>query len=131
MIADSSFLVSLFLSEDVNHTRAKKEFLANEKHILIPISVFEETVNIFVYRRGITFCLGAINELLQNENIIIYYTDENEVLDAIELMSDNKRKMSLIDYEVAYFAAQKNEDLLCFDKQILSLTANLKRKKNS
>jgi len=128
MIADSSFLVSLFLPEDMNHENAKKEYTKYDEYLLIPVCVLEETVNVLIYKRGFDFSLRVSDELLQNERIIVYYPDEDEILETIELMNKTKKKMSMIDYEVAYFAVQKKEALLCFDKQILSLVKLLNRK---
>ena len=125
MLADSSFLVSLFLPSDTNHEKAKKLYSNCRGYMLIPISVFEETSNIVIYKRGMAACIEMMEQILLNEDIIVYYPDEAEMLEVFELMKKKQKKMSVIDYEVAYLAAQKKEKLLCFDKQILSLAKNL------
>ena len=129
MIADTSFLVSLYSPDDSNNQKAKKIYAANKGYILIPLSIFEETINVILYKKGVDSCMDVADDMLRNKDNIIYYPDEYEVLDVIDIIKRLKRKMSINDYEVAYLAAEKGEDLLCFDKQILSLANKLKKKK--
>lgn len=127
MIADSSFFVSLFLDNDKNHEMAMDIYDKCDEAIVMPLSIIEEIFNVITYKRGVEYSLEAIEGLLTCKDVKIYFFDTEELEDAIKIVKSNKKKMSLNDYEVAYLAMKRDEEVLCFDKQVISLAKKLRK----
>ena len=128
MIADSSFLISLFLDTDSRNEEARGMYQKCNERIIVPMSVLEEMFNVLVYKRGIDYAIESIDELLSEKEVEKYIFSDDELEDIIDLIKQRRTKMSIIDYEVAYLANKLGRDILCFDKQVKSLLKHLKKR---
>ncbi len=126
MIADTSFLVALFLAEDELHESAKKELeRCKEEQILILDRVIEETFTVLCYKKGLDFSISVVEKLNKNKKILIYRLDEKEFESIIELAKNVKKKLSFVDYSVIYLNIKIGERLLCFDNEIIKVVKNM------
>jgi len=128
MIADSSFLISLFADYDSNHEQALKIIEGVEEKIIVPCEVVSEVFTFFSHKQGIDEAAATVERILRGNIFSVYFMNENEWLDAFEISKLQKRKMSFVDYQVAYLAYEKKQKLLCFDKQLNSLLKNLEER---
>jgi predicted nucleic acid-binding protein len=128
MIADSSFLVSLFCDSDSNHEKAKSLFCNSDDYILVPSDVMQEVFTYFCYKYSCEFALSISEQILTTNRFDLYFIDEREWFDIFDLVKKYKIKMSLVDYQVVYLSFIKSQPLLCFDKQIISLCKKLHAK---
>lgn len=128
MIADSSFLISLFSDYDSNHEQALKIMEDMEEKIVVPCEVVSEVFTFFSYKHGVEEAVAVVERILRGEMFLVYHMNENEWLDAFEISRIQKRKMSFVDYQVAYLTSEKKQKLLCFDKQLNSLLKNLEER---
>ena len=127
MIADSSFLIALFLEEDENHDIALKEFDENKGIITILDRVLEEIFTVFTYKKGIAFSIEAVEKILINKRFLIYYFDSGEHKAIFRLIKKVNCRISFIDYCVAYLAIIKNKSLLCYDAEINNIAKKYKQ----
>jgi len=104
MIADTSFLVALFIEEDELHEKSINELEKNKKEILITDRILEETFTVICYKKGVDYAL------------MIY-----------EIIKKFRKKLSFADYTVIYLALKDNEKILCFDEE-LNKTINYRRR---
>ena len=122
MIADSSFLVSLFYNGDPLNKKADAIFnsLGDEK-IILPISVIEETFTVLSYRAGTELALGFLQSTQENKDFLAYYLTPEEWQEIPKLACALKKKLSFADYFVIYLCKKTGEKPLCFDRQLLSI----------
>ncbi|MBS3136977.1 PIN domain-containing protein [Candidatus Woesearchaeota archaeon] len=121
MIADSSFLIALFIEEDGNHENAIIDFSnVGDNIILIPDRVLEETFTVVTYKKGILYTIGVLERIRLNKKCVIYHLSASEQEAIIALINKLKIRISFIDYCVAYLTIAKDEELLCYDKEIIS-----------
>ncbi len=121
MIADTSFLVAIFIPEDDLHKRAIKLAKEISGEIIIPFNVLEETFTVITYKKGVLFALQTMEKLEKNERIYFYRLEEDEWSSIKQLIRRFQRKMSFVDYIVVYLSLKNRERVLCFDRQILQL----------
>ena len=125
MIADSSFLVALFLPEDELHMRAVQELSGIKENgffkLVIPDRVLEETFTVLCYKKGVSYALEILTKLLHNKDILIYHLEEEEWLSIKKFIEEKNKKMSFTDYLVAFLALREHKKILCFDEQIIKL----------
>ena len=119
MIADTSFLVALFIEEDELHNEALNELENNKEELTIPDRVIEETFTVLNYKKGIDYALGILQKLDNNKDINIKSYNEKEWNSIIQLISKVRKKLSFVDYTIIYECLRTNEKLLCFDKEII------------
>src|SRR3989344_2488667 len=119
MIADTSFLVALYIGEDELHEKAfsKFEILTNED-ILILDRVLEETFTVITYKKGIRYALNIIEKINKNKNFIIHRLDDNEFMSLTNLALKLNKKISFVDYAIINFFIKNQDSLLCFDEEI-------------
>ncbi len=130
MIADTSFLVALFLPEDELHNKAiiKLEKVKDSEDILILDRVLEELFTVLTYKRGMQYAGNVLSKLDKNKNFFIFRLDENEWFYVIQLAVNTNKKLSFVDYAVISLALKNNEELLCFDEGINKLVDVLRPK---
>lgn len=130
MIADTSFLVALFLPEDELHNKSiiKLEKVKDSEDILILDRVLEELFTVLTYKRGMQYAGNVLNKLDKNKNFFIFRLDENEWFYVIQLAVNTNKKLSFVDYAVISLALKNNEELLCFDEGINKLVDTLRPK---
>ncbi|MBS3152646.1 PIN domain-containing protein [Candidatus Woesearchaeota archaeon] len=119
MIADTSFLVALFLAEDELHDKALGNLINyKQEKIIIPDRVLEETFTVLVYKKDINYALEVIDKLGKNNDIILYRIEEVDWTAIIRLVNKVKKKLSFVDYSVIYLCIKNGEKALCFDNEI-------------
>ena len=127
MIADSSFLISFFTPEDVNHRRALDEAIKDPANVfVVPDRVLEETVTTMTYKRGVGCALDLMNKLQKNRQFIIRPTREEEVKATFERIQQIQRKLSFIDYLVVEISLGLQTPLISFDRQLKALHRRLR-----
>ncbi len=80
----------------------------------------------YVINKGLSLLSLWKTKLETNKNITIYPLTQSEMRDVFAFAEQTKRKISVADYCVAYFAQKLQTDVLCFDKQLLSLIRKLR-----
>ncbi len=123
IVLDTSFLVSFYLSEDINHRKALKlaEENAQEMMLLSEIILFE-TLTVLNYKAGIARAREAHDELLGNKSIRFFNLSEIEKNEILELFfAQENSKLSYADISVIYMAKRGKAKILTFDEVILKL----------
>ena len=119
-IADSSFLVSLFLPFDVNHEKAKKQFVEVKDKIFIPNIILYETLTVLTYKGSPEEKKFTYEKIKSNKNFIIDHLSSSELDEILEEFISSKRKISFEDHSIINIAKKGNLKILSFDKQIKS-----------
>ena len=115
-IIDTSFFISLFLEEDVNHEEAKK--ILKEKNILtndiiMNPFIIEEVFTILTYKWWKKFSDNFFKSL-KIFNIIYSSTSMEKY---INFYSNVEQKISFADISIIYDWIYYNCELISFDKQ--------------
>jgi len=117
-VADSSFLVALFLPYDVNHEKAKELFKESES-VIIPFEILIETLTVLLYKENIEFVRNVYELLEATETFIIYYDNRRYIDKALMLFLNQSNKLSYFDYAAICLSKLLKQDLLTFDKRQL------------
>jgi|Deesub1362B_J571_1020462.scaffolds.fasta_scaffold01319_3 predicted nucleic acid-binding protein len=113
-VADSSFLVALFLPYDANHEKAKELFQEVE-NIVIPYEILIETLAVLLYRESIEFVRDVYDMLEATEIFILYYNNQKYLDRALLLFLNQSNKLSYFDYTAICLSKLLRQDLLTFD----------------
>ncbi len=116
-IPDSSFLVALFLPEDVNHEKAKVIFEKEEK-FLVPEDVVKETLTVITYKRNFNYTT-KIWEILSSSEVFEILKEDFKKL--MNFYLSIKKKISYFDACVIYFSLITNSPPCSFDKKLLTI----------
>lgn len=116
IITDTSYLVSLFLSEDQNHNIAIKQFEKNNEY-LIPNIAITELITVIIYKKNISFAKNVFEKIINSQTFYIYNITETEEKEIYNFLFSSETKISFVDAGIIYLAKTKNLDLLTFDKQ--------------
>ena len=123
IVLDSSFLVSFFREEDSNNSEAIGAFKRNaDNEMLLPETVFFETLTVLNYKSGMTLARQAYEKLLSNRQISFYPFSEGEKLCFLHEFFAAGGKMSVPDASVVYLAKKTGAEVLTFDKEIIKAT---------
>ncbi len=129
MIADTSFLIALFLPEDELHEKAIEVLSKNISSIVIIDRVLEETFTVLCYKKGLKFCLEVIAKIKNNKDIILAKFDEKEINAIFNLAIKINKKISFVDYAVLYYQMTFGEGILCFDNELINISKALNKDK--
>lgn len=120
IVIDSSFLVSFYHSGDSNHANAialARGALGEEK-ILSDVILFE-TLTVLGSRAGMECAKKALEELVSNASIRMFYFSEDERMEIInEFMVQSKCRLSAADISVIHLAKKSGSSILAFDKNL-------------
>lgn len=122
-VADSSFLVALFLPEDVNHKKAK-EIFEKEDLLIVPFDIIKETLTVITYKRGIEYS-SKIWDLISSSNSFEIALEPSEKI--INFYLSLKKKISFFDASVLYFALTNKAEPCAFDKQLMKVWKTLRK----
>ena len=123
IVLDSSFLVSFFREQDSNNSEAIGIFKRNaDNEMLLPETVFFETLTVLNYKGGMTLARQAYEKLLSNRQIFFYPFSEGEKLGFLHEFFAAGGKMSVPDASVVYLAKKTKAKVLAFDKEIIKAT---------
>lgn len=119
MIVDTSFLVALFLPEDVHHQKAVSLLQKNKNHVLIIADrIIEEMLTVLIYKRNSSYALRILHKLQSNKMVQIYSVDSAVQRMVFDLIKKVGKRLSFADYVVVFLAQCYGVDVLCFDKEI-------------
>jgi predicted nucleic acid-binding protein len=123
LIADTSFLASLFIVEDINHNKALELFSKYNHYIILNV-VLNELITVMIYKKGLSYTKAVYNQIKYGQVFSIYYLSENDEQKSHEFLFANNKKISCVDACVIYISKIKESDILTFDKQ-MTVTKNL------
>jgi predicted nucleic acid-binding protein len=119
MIADTSFLVALFLANDEHHEKAVEMSLESGKEEIIALDrVLEETFTVLVYKKGTGFAIECIGKLKANRRILVYSLDKSEEEETFEMAENTGQRMSYVDYAILLVSKKHGQKALTFDRQL-------------
>lgn len=122
MILDSSFLVSLYRTEDGNNPKALEFLRQNkEEELLLCDLVLFETLTVLNYKGGISLAKEAYNDLIANMKIQILHLNETETSEILGEFFSQKTEISFEDASVVHLARKTGSKVLAFDRKIISL----------
>jgi predicted nucleic acid-binding protein len=110
-LADSSFLVALFFTRDINHDKAIK-LLEHIEKIFIHPDVLKETLTVLMYRTGNV--KEIYSEILENE---MFEITDFSVTDVFDFWLNINKRVSYVDGLVVFLAFKTGLELLTFDKE--------------
>ena len=122
IIADSSGLVSLAISDDANHQSAvasAKQLQDESRPIIVPAEVFSETLNIIGRQSGHQLAMGTAEIVLSAGSTFLYEQTSRSVLEkALQQFGTITGSVSFTDCIVmAYADEYKTSDIFGFDRQ--------------
>jgi predicted nucleic acid-binding protein len=126
MIADTSFLASLFMESDQNHLIAEATAKTQKDVILVPLEVLEETFTVLRYRKSLEHSLQAVRIITGDPTF--YVLSPTSFGEAIELLKRTKKKLSFVDGIVLFHSLGIGSVPLAFDKDLLKEYRRLKGK---
>ena len=119
-VLDTSFLASLYLLQDSNHSKAKQQMdMEMETPLILAENILHETLTILSCRQDITLAKEVYLEMTQNTKVQIYHFTPLETQEILDLFFSLGRKLSVPDVSVIYLAKRLNTDALTFDEEIL------------
>ena len=118
-IFDSSFLISLYLSEDTNHEKALKIFSELNENSVFYINeiVYIELLTVITYKKWFKY-VKEIKAIINDLNTIIINSWNLEYINYFEYLW---KKISIADCSVLYDSIKYNCFILSFDKDLLNL----------
>jgi len=120
MVLDSSFLVSFFLQQDENHRKAVEIADKNEEEDkLLPELVLFETLTVINYKKGIAAAKEAYEKMITNQQILLYWLPEAEMLEMLKEFFSHDKKLSIEDATVIYLARKTHSPVLSFDRDLI------------
>ena len=118
-ILDSSYLIALYLQEDVNHTRALEIFkIIKNSELYIHTHVIAEVVTILTYRMGQNLSFKFLVETQSSSNIHLLESNISEQIEDFKILN---KKISFTDSVILAIAKRSKYDLVTFDKQMLTI----------
>ncbi|MFA4983187.1 MAG: PIN domain-containing protein [Candidatus Micrarchaeia archaeon] len=125
MIADSSFLVSLFWKDDTLHQKALSEFRASSVTLSVPDRIIEETMSVLAYKEGWQMALEVLDRIAINRRFELRHLSREEWYGIVALSKKLNKKISFNDYLVIHLSVREGCLPLAYDSQLLSLARQL------
>ncbi|MCD6482812.1 MAG: PIN domain-containing protein [Candidatus Aenigmarchaeota archaeon] len=122
-VVDSSFLVALFLPEDVNHKKAK-EIFEKEDLFMVPFDIIKETLTVITYKKGIEYS-SKIWDFISSSNSFEIALGSSEKI--VNFYLSLKKKISFFDASVLYFALTNKAEPCTSDKQLMKVWKTLRK----
>ncbi len=120
-IADSSFLVALFLPNDYNHEKAKNIFIKNQEKIFISNIILYETLTVINYKGSSKEKKQAYERIISNNIFCIETITKSELDNILVEFVNHSTKLSFPDVCVVYIANKIKSKVFTFDKNILKI----------
>lgn len=119
-IADSSWLISLFIATDSNYKsalRIRNEFEEHSGTLHIPSEVFSETINILGKKFGHTSSSIVANKILALDDFIITESNHEIRMNAVAKFKKQPASVSFTDCLVMAFADHlETKEIFGFDR---------------
>ncbi|MBU0527626.1 PIN domain-containing protein [Candidatus Micrarchaeota archaeon] len=119
IVADSSFLVSLFLPNDINHSEAKEIFTKTTDKIFISNIILYETLTVINYKGGNREKSDAYEKIRSNRSFVIGNLNNSELELILQKFVSAKNKLSYPDISVVYLTKKSKTNALSFDKDLI------------
>ena len=125
MIVDTSFLVSLFLTFDVNHGNAVALMHETEYALKVPAEVIAELYTVLAYKANPGYALD-VTEVIFHDTAYqpAGYLDQAAVLSFLKKCGS---KISFTDAAVLTYSIAASEEILTFDRQLAKLGKRMKK----
>lgn len=118
-IFDSSFLLSLYIAEDVNHDKALEIFWNLKESDLFYINelTYTEILTVITYKNGFNSVI-EIKNILSDLNVVFINSWTFEYVRYFEYIG---KKISVVDISILYDSIKYDCDILSFDKDLMKL----------
>jgi len=119
-IFDSSFLISLYLEDDINHDNAINIFLwlNEDDNFYINELILIELITVITYKKWFSK-VKEIKSIINELNTIIINSWYLEYINYFEYL---EKKISVADCSVIYDSIKYNCMILSYDKQLLKIS---------
>lgn len=117
VILDSSIIVAYFRNNEIDHARAKKIFREHQT-LFIPNFVLSEVLTVLKMKEGFEAAAGAIEFLVNSDDIEIVYINEDMFDSSIGYFVANKNSLSFVDTLLLKLANSEKIPLLTFDREL-------------
>ncbi len=128
IVADSSFLVALFLPNDANHDGAVEKFSQILDKVFIPNIILYETLTVINYKGGSEEKRTAYNKIINNKSFVIGALSNDELAGVLEDFLSYNSKLSFEDTAVVSLATKLKTSTLDFDEGIMKTLKSAKSK---
>lgn len=115
-VADSSFLVALFLNQDGHHSRALKDLLQPDP-VVVPSEILVESFGVLASRLGPRTALAAMADLLATAHVSFYGGVNPDA--AVRIWTESHAKISLADACVVQACRALGALPLAYDQGLL------------
>lgn len=116
-IADSSFLVALFLSGDRNYHDAEREAELSDP-ILIPSEVLSETLGVFQRRKGIDFARLIKQWVDRQPHFQIGFTERLHYDTASVIFAKSSERVDYVDSLVIAWSLARGAPVITYDEDL-------------
>lgn len=118
-IFDSSFLLSLYIAEDVNHDKALEIFWNLKENDLFYINelTYNELLTVITYKKGFN-SVNDIKNILNDLNSFFINSWNFEYVKYFEYIG---KKISIVDISILYDSIKYDYEILSFDRYFLKL----------
>lgn len=119
IVLDTSFLVSLFLDEDSNNSRAMGLFQKHrEDEMLLTDEILFETLSVLNVKGGMELARLAYRELVANSKLTFLYLNESERKEILNEFLEQKGNLSVADISVVHACRKTLSKPLSFDRAL-------------
>ena len=115
IIADSSFLVALFMPNDKNYDEAKRGFAQVKDRIFVSNIILYETLTVINYKATAEEKRTVYDKIMSNKIFMINNLNETELEEILFDFLSYSNKLSFEDVSVIYLAKKSNSEVLAFD----------------
>lgn len=115
-IIDTSFFIALFLTNDINHSKAKEILIKNnilKSDIILNNFIIEETSTILTYKHSNQLSFS----FLESIGIFNSIFPETWIYNYMDFYKSLNKKISFADSSIIYDWIIYNCELITFDKQ--------------
>jgi predicted nucleic acid-binding protein len=118
-IFDSSFLLSLYILEDVNHKKALDIFATLPDNSIFYINelTYIELLTVITYKKWFNF-ISKMKTFIQDSNTFFINSWNLEYIRYFEMLW---KKISIVDISILYDSNKYDCKILSFDKEILKI----------
>ncbi len=120
-IVDSSFLIALYVEEDVQHPKAARIFEETNEELELPFEVLTEMLTVISGLKGINEVNLVFDKIKKNNQFVIrepLSPDSHRQILTFFLSQKQEDRLSYIDCLQVVIAKKENKEIISFDKKI-------------
>jgi predicted nucleic acid-binding protein len=118
MIADTSLLISFYIKDDVNHTKAVEKLERHKQFLVMPDYVVGETATVLLYKKNLKISKLFLETIENTQSIKLLNTTASDLKGILETFKHQKKQLSFVDAAVVYHARRLRLGVLAFDGNI-------------